>query len=272
MLKTQAEKITFSFGRNWQDFVERRLNPEREQIATDSLKEFMEVEDLRGRSFLDIGCGSGLFSLGAYRLGARAITSIDVDPFSVRCCEELRRRAGEPPNWEIHEGSILDTAFLGSIPKADVVYAWGSLHHTGDMWQAIRNAASMVEKNGLFYLSIYNKVPGRMGSELWLHVKRLYNRSPRSGKRLMEFAHFGRHVVRKLASFENPRTLFTRYAADRGMDYWTDIRDWLGGYPYEFASTGEMFRFCTRELGFDLVNLHSTSTLGTNEFLFRRRD
>ena len=273
MPKTQIEKVTFSFGRNWQVFVDRHLNPERERIATDSLKEFLEVEDLRGRSFLDIGCGSGLFSLAAYRLGARKITSLDVDPFSVRCCEELKRRAGNLANWEIREGSVLDAALLSTIPKADVVYAWGSLHHTGNMWQAIRNAAGMVEKNGMFYLSIYNKVAGRKGSEFWLRVKRAYNRSPRSGKRLMEFVHFVRNgLLRKLASCENPRTLFTQYSAGRGMDYWTDVRDWLGGYPYEFATTGEIFRFCTRELDFELVNLRATNTLGTNEFLFRRRD
>ncbi|MGH9357096.1 MAG: class I SAM-dependent methyltransferase [Terriglobia bacterium] len=144
MSKPQTEKITFSFGRNWQAFVERYLNPERERIAADSLKEFMEVENFHGRSFLDLGCGSGLFSLAAYRLGARRITSLDVDPFSVHCCEELRRRAGNPAHWEIHEGSVLNGSFLISIPKADVVYAWGSLHHTGNMWQAIRNAAGRV--------------------------------------------------------------------------------------------------------------------------------
>ncbi|MGH9357095.1 MAG: hypothetical protein ACRD10_13270 [Terriglobia bacterium] len=88
----------------------------------------------------------------------------------------------------------------------------------------------------------------------------------------MEFAQFARHSLRKIASFENPQTLFTQYAASRGMDYWTDIRDWLGGYPYEFATAGEIFRFATRDLGFDLVNLRSTNTLGTNEFLFCRRN
>ncbi len=274
MPKIETEKITFSFGRNWQEFLDCHLDPESERIATNSLKEFMEVEDLRGLSFLDVGCGSGLFSLAAYRLGARTIISFDVDPLSVRCCEELRRRAGDPAHWEIREGSILDSAFINAIPKADVVYAWGSLHHTGDMWQAIRNAAGLVENTGLFYLSIYNKVGERGGSEFWLYVKRLYNGSPRAIKLLMEFAQFGRHFLRKLASFENPRTLFTQYqySAGRGMNYWTDVRDWLGGYPYEFAATDEIFRFAKRELGFELVNLRVTNNLGPNEFLFRRRN
>lgn len=269
----KPEKITFSFGRNWQRFLDRSVNPERERTAMNSIREFLEVGGLEGRSFLDVGCGSGLFSLGALRLGARQIVSFDVDPFSVRCCEELKRRAGNPARWQVLQGSILDEMFLARVEKADVVYAWGSLHHTGDMWKAIRNAASLLETRGLFYLSIYNKVIGRKGSLFWQKVKRFYNRSPRAGKRVLEGVHFFRNgFLRKLAARENPMTLFTHYSRDRGMSYWTDVRDWLGGYPYEFASTDEIFRFGTRELGLELVNLRSTNTLGTNEFLFRRRE
>src|SRR5579883_1132738 len=244
----RGEKVTFSFGKNWQRFVERALNPERERIAIKSLTEFLELSDLQGRSFLDVG------------------------PFSVRSCEELRRRAGNPEHWQVLQGSILDDSWIAGLEKADIVYAWGSLHHTGNMWKAIRNASSRVEVNGLFYLSIYNKVYWRKGSEFWLKVKKLYNRSSRPGKFLLEVTHFVRNgLLRKLASFENPISLFTEYSQGRGMSYWTDVRDWLGGYPYEFASADEIFRFCTRDLGMEMVNLRVTNTLGTNEFLFRRK-
>ncbi|MGH9469401.1 MAG: class I SAM-dependent methyltransferase [Terriglobia bacterium] len=271
--KTASEKVTFSFGRNWQRFIEQSLDANRERIAMNSITEFLELPDLEGQSFLDVGCGSGLFSLGALRLGARRITSFDVDPFSVRCCEELKRRAGDPAHWQVLHGSVLDEAFLAQVEKASVVYAWGSLHHTGEMWRAIRNAASLVDSRGLLYMAIYNKVLGRKGSEFWLRVKKIYNRSSVVGKRALEAAHFFRNgLLRKLASFENPMTLFTQYSKDRGMSYWTDVRDWLGGYPYEFASVDEIFRYGTRDLGMNLVNLRATNTLGTNEFLFRRRD
>jgi predicted RNA methylase len=268
-----GEKITFSFGRNWQRFVDRCLNSERERIARASITSFLEVSDLQGRSFLDVGCGTGLFSLGAYRLGARRIMSIDVDPFSIRCCEELKQRAGNPDHWGVQTGSILDEPFIAQFEKADIVYAWGSLHHTGEMWRAIRNTSTLVERGGLLYLSIYNKVTGRKGSELWLKIKRLYNRSPNAGKRLLEVLYFLRYgVLSQMASFRNPWTFCRRYTQGRGMNFWIDIRDWLGGYPYEFASAGEVFLFCTRELGMQLVNLRTTSTLGVNEFLFRRMD
>ncbi|HUY14157.1 MAG TPA: class I SAM-dependent methyltransferase [Terriglobia bacterium] len=269
----RKEKVSFSFGRNWQDFLEKHLTPGREQRALQSICEFLEVEDLKDRSFLDIGCGSGLFSLAAHRLGAQSIFSLDVDPFSVQCCQELKRRAGNPQNWTVEEGSILDATLLDHLPSADIVYAWGSLHHTGNMWQAIRNAASRVKKGGLFYVTIYNRVEGRKGSEFWLRVKKRYNSSSTLVKRSMEWAYMLRFgLLSSLASFKSPAKFVRDYGRERGMSYWTDVRDWLGGYPYEFASVHEMFRFCTRELGMEMVNLRATNTTGTNDFLFRKRD
>src|SRR5919112_4944358 len=80
----------FEFGQNWSQFL-ASVDDERIQQAETSLKEMLEVESLAGKSFLDIGSGSGLFSLAARRLGAR-VHSFDFDPKSVACAVELRRR------------------------------------------------------------------------------------------------------------------------------------------------------------------------------------
>jgi len=268
---SQPEKITFSFGRNWKDFVERYLSPEREKIATASLLEFLERKDLKDLSFLDIGCGSGLFSLAAYRLGAKQITSVDVDPFSVECTTRLSETVGTPKSWRVVHGSILENDCVARLEPADVVYAWGSLHHTGAMWDAIRNASRMIAPNGLFFLAIYNKAEGRGSSEFWLKVKRRYNRASTPVKRLMEIGYVIRYqALPELVRFRNPFSFWRNYSRIRGMNAWIDVRDWLGGYPYEFANAGEVFKFCQNELGLRLVNLHSVNNLGLNEFLFRR--
>jgi 2-polyprenyl-3-methyl-5-hydroxy-6-metoxy-1,4-benzoquinol methylase len=262
--------ISFSFGRNWQQFNESHLNAEREQIAAASLLQFLERRDLQGLTFLDIGCGSGLFSLAAYRLGASRIVSVDVDPYSVTSTTKLYKSAGSPKHWQILHGSILDPTLTGSLEPADVVYAWGSLHHTGAMWQAIRNAAALVQPEGLFFLAIYNKVEGRGSSDYWLRMKKIYNRSPTPVKRAMEVAYAVRyHILGDLIRLRNPSTTFRNYNT-RGMNLWIDIRDWLGGYPYEAARADEVFKFCTRELGLSLTNLQTVNNLGCNEFLFRQ--
>ena len=68
----------FEFGKNWAAFLSV-LDDERIATAEDSLKGMLECEDLQGKKFLDIGSGSGLFSLAARRLGA-TVHSVDFDP------------------------------------------------------------------------------------------------------------------------------------------------------------------------------------------------
>src|SRR5258707_8376486 len=90
----------FEFGRNWQRYIENYLDPERAQIAARSLDDLIG-EDLTGKVFLDIGAGSGLFSLCAHLAGAAKVISVDVDPESVEACRTLRRSIGDPENWEV---------------------------------------------------------------------------------------------------------------------------------------------------------------------------
>ena len=59
----------FEFGKNWSNFLSR-INEDIIQSAELDLKEFFNRETLQGLDFIDIGSGSGLHSLAAWRLGA----------------------------------------------------------------------------------------------------------------------------------------------------------------------------------------------------------
>src|SRR3712207_1360016 len=166
----------FEFGENWSRFLEL-LDDGRIARAEESLKTMLEVESLEGKSFLDIGSGSGLFSLAARRLGAR-VHSFDYDPQSVACTMELRRRFfPEDSDWKVEEGSALDAEFVSSLGKFDVVYSWGVLHHTGQMWKALENVDALVAPGGKLYIAIYNDTGTQ--SARWKWIKRTYNRLPR---------------------------------------------------------------------------------------------
>jgi 2-polyprenyl-3-methyl-5-hydroxy-6-metoxy-1,4-benzoquinol methylase len=261
----------FEFGANWQKFL-ALLDDARIAEAESSLKKMLEVESLQGRTFLDIGSGSGLFSLAARRLGAR-VHSFDYDPQSVACTRELRRRYfADDADWQVEQGSALDENFVRSLGEFDVVYSWGVLHHTGEMWRALANAALPVAAGGKLFVAIYNDTGTQ--ARRWKWIKRKYNELPRPLRAPFAVAvsapEEGKAMLRallKLRPQEYVRT-WTEYSRKRGMSHWRDIIDWVGGHPYEFASPEEIFDFY-RARGFQLVKMHCGGVgLGCNEFVF----
>jgi len=275
MNATSQEEIAagqrFAFGENWQRFL-ALVDETRVSRAEDSLRRMLEVADLHGKTFLDIGCGSGLFSLAARRLGAR-VRSFDYDPQSVACTQELRHRyfPGDD-EWQIEMGSMLDPAYLAGLGCFDIVYSWGVLHHTGAMWQALDYAGNLVNDRGQLFIAIYND-QGAI-SNRWRAVKRTYNRLP-SGLRFLVtipvLVHqYWRRTLKdflRLRPFES----WHREGRERGMSPWRDLIDWVGGYPFEVAKPEAILDFYRRR-GFTLTRLVTCGgSLGCNEFVFARQ-
>lgn len=258
----------FEFGKNWRHFF-ACINEDRILEAERSLKTMLSIENLEGKSFLDIGSGSGLFSLAARRLGAR-VHSFDYDPQSVACTHELKRRYfPNDSNWTIGEGSALDTNYLSSLGTFDVVYSWGVLHHTGDMWKALQNSILPVASSGKLFIAIYNDQGGR--SKRWRRIKQFYC-SGMIGKCLVKAIFypwlFTLAVLAGFVKYRNPLGYFMKYRKRRGMSIIRDWDDWLGGYPFEVAKPEEIFSFY-RERGFVLEKLKTCGgRLGCNEFVF----
>jgi 2-polyprenyl-6-hydroxyphenyl methylase/3-demethylubiquinone-9 3-methyltransferase len=265
----------FPFGENWQRFL-NALDAERIAEAERSLRSMLELEQLEGRSFLDVGCGSGLFSLAAVRMGARRIHSFDVDPASVACASELGRRfAPDADHWTVGSGSVLDGPFVGGLGEWDVVYSWGVLHHTGDMAAALGNVAGLVAPGGRLFIAIYNDQGLRSG--IWRRIKRTYNALPRSLRTPFavavmlprELLSLGLWTAR-LRPAGYVRT-WTAYKTSRGMSRWHDLIDWVGGYPFEVATPEQIFDFYRRR-GFTLTKLITCrGGLGCNQFVFERQ-
>jgi 2-polyprenyl-6-hydroxyphenyl methylase/3-demethylubiquinone-9 3-methyltransferase len=263
----------FRFGENWTRFV-ASLSEERIRQAESSLREMLGVQDLKGRRFLDIGSGSGLFSLAARRLGA-TVHSFDYDPQSVACTEGLRRRFfPDDPEWTVEEGSALDAEYLRRLGKFEIVYSWGVLHHTGQMWTALENATLPLAEGGTLFISIYND----MGPESarWRRIKRNYCRLPHVLRTpyavLVMLPHEARHAGRSLLDgrpLDYVRS-WTRYSGMRGMSRWHDIIDWVGGYPYEYASVEVILDFY-RKRDFVPVKVKQGLGIGCSEFVLRHR-
>jgi len=264
--------LRFGFGKNWQSFLEQ-VDDSRIEIALASLQDRLGVQRLDGCTFLDIGCGSGLFSLAALRLGAE-VTSFDYDADSVAATRSLQELFASASPWRIEQGSVLDAPYLESLGTFDVVYSWGVLHHTGEMWRAVDLASKRVAPGGQFFIALYND-QDRV-SHLWRLIKRIYNRLPRF-VRPMYVAVVG--LPRELGSLvlatlarEPGRYVrgWTHYSSTRGMSRWHDLVDWVGGYPFEVAAPDAVVNKMLAE-GYQLEHLTTCGRrLGCNEYVFRK--
>jgi SAM-dependent methyltransferase len=247
----------FSFGENWAQYAQK-IDERRIEEAEKSLIRLLGRESIEGRTFLDIGCGSGLFSLAAVRLGCKRLLAVDLDPNSVETTRKtLERHAPSGANWDCKRISVfdLDPVHVGTF---DIVYSWGVLHHTGAMYKAIEKAPTVVAPHGTLALALYGKTPF---CGLWRIEKRIYSRSPKWVQRAIERVYYVAVSARLALKGESLKKRRETYFQQRGMDMYIDTRDWLGGYPYESISPNQAMTYMNK-LGFEPVRSFVTPCIG----------
>jgi 2-polyprenyl-6-hydroxyphenyl methylase/3-demethylubiquinone-9 3-methyltransferase len=257
----------FDFGKNWQDFSHKALDYKKIQKAREDFSYLTQDIDLQGKSFLDIGFGQGLSLLIATEKGGKTF-GCDINPKCQTVLEQNKKYFDKLPNENIPVvvGSIIDKSAIQEIKDKkqsfDIVHSWGVLHHTGNMYKALQTAANLTANNGFLIIAIYNK---HWTSPLWHFIKKLYNQVPGFLKKIMLYLYIPLLYLRSLfGGLKN-------FKPKRGMSFYYDAKDWLGGYPYEYASPEEIINFL--QVDFNLVRFIPTNGFtGCNQFVFKKNN
>ena len=275
--------MRFQFGQNWKNYS-KHLNEDRIFEAKKDIQNFLELKELKNKTFLDVGCGSGLSSLAAKRLGA-IVTSYDYDVDSVNTAKQLKEKFFKDDNsWKIFKGDVLDENFCKNLGQFDIVYSWGVLHHTGDQWKAMENIKNNIKKDGLMYLALYNN-DGNF--KKWLLIKKIYNFLPRYLNifyALILYIYYeilrqtiipilrqtiiSKRPIKYTVKFFKQFKEKYEYKKNRGMSLYFDIIDWYGGYPYEVSTSNEVINFFK---DFEIIKLIKNNSYGNNLFLFKKK-
>ena len=258
----------FSFGKNWASYSDK-IDNVRIESAREGLHKLISPAELKDKSFIDIGCGSGLHMLCALQSGVDYAVGIDFDQDSVSTTKQVLQNNYAASNYKVIAGNILEDK-MQELGKFDVVYSWGVLHHTGDMLKAISNSAALVCDSGKFILALYKKTPR---CDRWINIKRFFARSNRFVKFVLTLFYVAATFIAPILLLRNPfKNIVQR---GRGMNVWNDAVDWLGGYPYESINISELEVFMKKE-GFNLLKSFDTKpgsgrfSSGCAEYVFQK--
>lgn len=262
--------MQFDFGQNWKEYSENVLDNTRLNQARIAFDELTHDISFEGKTFVDIGFGQGMSLIIATEKAEKTV-GCDINP---KCDQVLKanQKVFSKSTKEIPTvvGSILEPKVVEAIlaknndEKYDIVHSWGVLHHTGDMMAAVKHATSLVKPNGYFILAIYNR---HWSSLPWLFIKWAYCKSPKFIQKLFIGIFYPIIWLAKfLVTGKNPNI------KERGMDFYYDVVDWVGGYPYEYASIDEM-NIIMKNFGFKCLKSVSPPTpTGCNEFVYQKID
>lgn len=265
-----SQEFHFAFGKNWADYA-KKISEQQIDEAEKGLERLLGREAIRDRRFSDIGCGSGIHTLAALRLGASEALAVDIDPDSVATTQAVLKRWAPDMNWHTQTISVFDIN-PKDIGTFDIVYTWGVLHHTGDMKRAISCAAEMTKEGGLFAFALYRRT---LFDLFWRWEKRWYASASPKSQALARNLYIALVRVGLWTKGRSFQEYVTSYSQNRGMVYENDVHDWLGGWPYETISPSEVEKVM-HQLGFTLVSFFTEKGIGIlsngcDEYVYQRR-
>lgn len=220
---------------------------------------FFTPDEVKGKSVLDSGCGTGIFSIIFAKNGAGQVTGIDISPGSLGTAEGLKQKFGLS-NARFEQQDMLHLPY----PDAcfDIVWAWGTVHHTTDPLGAIDGLIRVLKPGGSILLAIYKKT-----KVTWIHeaIRKTLVRTPRRSWNALAkiMAFFGTPIV---------WTFKRREKARQGETLSELILDWYFVPIRHYYKPDEIRTFLEGK-GFKIENYlaHSGRFNSSSNFIFKAR-
>ena len=134
---------------------------------------FFTPEEVKGRSVLDSGCGTGIFSIIFANHGAAKVTGIDISEGSLGTALSLKEKF-HLDNAEFKQQDMLELPFADA--SYDIVWAWGTVHHTTDPFRAIDQLIRVLKPGGSLLLAVYTRTRVTFIHEI---IRKILVRTPR---------------------------------------------------------------------------------------------
>ena len=142
----------FKFGKNWENYSDK-INRKNIMDSLNDLKfQLRKIPFKKGFSFIDIGCGSGVHSIAASKLGFK-VTSTDRDKICVKTTKRNYLKFHNFANNRVFQDNILNSKIT---EKFDIVYSWGVIHHTKNPKKTFSKLSKSVKIEGKFGIYVYN--------------------------------------------------------------------------------------------------------------------
>jgi ubiquinone/menaquinone biosynthesis C-methylase UbiE len=141
------------YGKLWDKYETDEYIKEAYRIIESRFKnnEF-DLSVLKGKTILDMGCGSGRYTIALTKTGAEKVYGIDLGKESIRKAALIAEKSGIR-NIEFDVGSVLDLPYEDNL--FDFIYSNGVLHHTENLEQGINELYRTLKPGGESFLYLY---------------------------------------------------------------------------------------------------------------------
>ncbi len=260
----------FEFGENWKNYS-KTIDQKRINSAIEGVKKLFP-DGLAGKTFLDIGCGSGLHSLAALSLGAASVTAVDIDENSVSTTQELLTKYAPGSEMEPRRLRLFSTRRQMRLARSTSSIPGVCCITPATCGEQSNVQLNFVNSGGQFAIAIYSATSC---DSMWKAEKKFYSRAPRPIQWTIWQIYMAAFLTAKTLLGRNPISYVRNYSEMRGMNFSHDAHDWLGGYPYETATATEIHdRICkmgfTEKRSFPLPVSRGLFGSGCHEFVFQK--